>query len=112
VYRRFAKDPLDLVAVMRCFLNDRPGGFHTCYSRLPVRFFVLPYDLLLVEEKLMVARRVLDFVSFWKTKATPNIVSPDSPVFDFFEKVNVLDSSGVMRFLESPPSNFVPESEF
>jgi hypothetical protein len=109
VFRRFTKDPVILGVIMRVFLNDQPGGFSDVLNRLPVRFFVAPFDLLADSEKLVVWSRAACFLTYYLRIALNPTPLRDSPVTDLMKvPVTPLSVDGIMK-LNIP--GFVPDSE-
>jgi hypothetical protein len=102
----YESDPVELWATLRCFLNDRKGGFVTSCVRLPVRGHYLEYSLLSVSEKEMVINRMAMFVEFWSHNSSH---SNEVDILELFK--DPISSDEIDSLLTNPPKEFFPYSK-
>lgn len=110
VFRHAPKDPKELGAFLRMFLNDKPGGFASGDYRLPQRFFMAPLALLSPDELAMIARRLTSFVVHWLSIARDPKITRGSPVSYLF--LRPIDGTMMLAFATNPPAGFVPSSKY
>jgi hypothetical protein len=103
-------DPAALKAVLRAFLNDHLGGFHSNEVRLPTRFFMNGLHELYPEELDMIKARLVEFLNYWLSIATNPACPPDSPALPLMNWP--YDGLAIMTFMLRPPTGFIPRSEF
>jgi hypothetical protein len=103
----YESDPVELWATLRCFINDRNGGFVTAFVRLPVRAHYLDYVSLTTSEKEMVINRMVMFVDYWSSNSNN---SEDLDILKLFQ--HPVDTDEIDAILCDPPKEYYPHSKF